>query len=153
MSAGPPCLLVQSSFWLFSYCKNGSILWTLGAKAYSNCLGNPKAMQCNYTCLPDKLLHLTSLSGWQGSKWIPAIGVAAPLQRLRPWKSEEVLLAWLKSFSGLNDPITASASHWEECTIQCSFPKVPQLINAVTKKKRPWRPDLTDRVWLVTPTR
>jgi len=129
--------LFHSSFWQFSYCRQCSMLWVLWTKAYSNSLGKPKATWCNYSCLPNKLLHLTSLSGWQGSEWTLAISVSAPLQRLCPWTAEEVLLAWLKSFSGLNDPIMASASPWEECTIQCSSPEVPQLINAVREKNGP----------------
>lgn len=84
-------------------------------------------MQCNYTCLPDKLLHL-SLGSWQGLKWVPGRRHLHAITASVPSNSEEVLLA---SMTGLCQPLS-SVSH-----SRCPSPEPPQLINAVSEKNGP----------------
>lgn len=113
-----PHILAQCSFWaMCSYCP---ILYRLLQKNSSG-LGKARAAQCNYTFLPDRLLH-SSLGVWQGSEGASAIGTSRPLLCLCP-PTVRKCLCWIKILSGLCDPLVADASCRAEYLIHCILPQ------------------------------
>lgn len=105
---------------LFSYCRNSPVLYRLLQKNSSG-LGKPKAAQCNYTFLPDKLLHPSLVAGKAQREYQP---LASPCHYcLCALQQRGSAFAGLKSFSGLRDPLMADASCRAEYLIHCILPQ------------------------------